>query len=541
LSRCSLCETKGLDHDAQVKLFESSIYGTCVGLCQWDRIDGSLIHRLVCDWIQYYLDSKERNILVLLPRDFLKTSTLIGIWVREWIKNPELRNLLLHASSTVSAKVVPVVENIILRPDGFAHYFPDLVPDTNKVSWSNTEMCVARKGNYAQASLEARGIRSTTTGGHFDRLWLDDLIDEKIANSLADQKRAVISYEASDDLLDAPESELTFVAGTLWQGPFYPRLLRSKTFRTLQFGAEWDERFESFLAEMGENPDALRPSAAEFAKAKRLGLGGPGIWSSQWPTDRLARMKKRKGYVSYCRQKLNKEVTDEEQRFKEEDFKDQWYNFDPNGRGVIVHDRFIPWGELFIVATVDPATGESDSTDEAAIIVAGSHEATGTIVVLDLWHGRALPDRLSDLIFKANERWKPRGLQWVGVESQGYQATYMRWLKRDQVSRRTFFALKPILAPESKATRIIDGLIPFISNHQIFFLRNQRDLIQEAIDFRVVGGKVMGRSPAMLDALAMQIKGWTVALDDEALAALREQDGEFVLPPPTRAYGLEMN
>ena len=540
MARCALCEAKSLDHDKQLKLFESSLYGTCVGLCQWERMRGSLIHRLVCDWVQYYIDSKETNILTLLPRDFLKTSMLMGIWIREWIRNPEIRNLLLHASSTMSEKVLPVVQTIIMRGDGFAHYYPELVPDTREVSWSNKEMTIRRRGNYAQASLEARGLTSTTTGGHFDRVFLDDLIDENIANSLADQKRAIISYEASDDLLDSPENELTFVSGTLWQGPFYPRLLKSKAFRTLHFGAEWDDRFEGFLREMGEDVDAVRPAPEEFAKAKRIGLGGPGIWPALWSTERLARMKKRKGFVSYCRQKLNKEVTDEEQRFKEEDFKDQWYNFAPDGRGVIVHDRMIPWTELFIVATVDPATGENDATDEAAIIVAGSHELSGTIVVLSVWHGRALPAALSDRIFDTWEKWKSRGMKWIGVESQGYQATYQRWLKRDMVSRRQFFALKPILAPESKAARIIDGLQPFVANHQIFYLRSHRDLIQEAIDFRVVGGKVMGKSPAMLDALAMQVKGWGVALDDEAIAAMKEQDEELQLPAPTRSYGLEL-
>jgi hypothetical protein len=503
-------------------------------------MDGSLIHRLVCDWVQYHIDSKCRNILVLLARDFLKTSMLMGVWIREWIKNPELRNLLLHASSTMSAKVVPVVENIIVRADGFAHYFPELVPDTNRVSWSNTEMTIARTGNYAQASLEARGLTSTTTGGHFDRIWLDDLIDENVANSLADQKRAIISYEASDDLLDTPENELTFISGTLWQGPFYPRILKDKSFKKLVFGAEWDERFEDFLREMGEDVDALRPPASEFAKAKRLGLDGPGIWPEQWATERLARMKRRKGFVSYNRQKKNIEVTDEEQRFKEEDFKDQWYHHDPNGRGVLVRDRLIPWQELYIVATVDPASGENDATDEAAIVVGGSHEATGIIVVLDVWHGRALPDALSDRIFNVNEKWKSRGLKWIGVEAQGFQNTYVRWLRRDMVSRRTFFAIKPILAPDSKATRIIDGLQPFIANHQVFFLRSHKDLIQEAVDFRVVGGKVMGSSPAMLDALAMQVKGWTVALDDEALAAMRDEDSELSLPAPVRSYGLEV-
>ena len=541
MARCTLCESRGLDHDKQVRLFESSIYATCVGLCQWDRMNGSLIHRLVCDWNQHWIDSKVRNILNLWPRDFLKTSMVERILIREWIKNPELRNLLMHASSKMSAEILPVVQKIILRPDGFAHYFPELVPDTNDVPWSKTEMCIRRKGNFPQASLEARGLTSTTTGGHFDRVFLDDLIDENIANSLADQRRAIISYEASDDLLDAPENELTFVSGTLWQGPFYPRLLKSGEFKVLQFGAEWDERFEAFLREMGEDVDALRPSPAEFEKAKRLGLGGPGIWERFWPTARLARMKKRKGFVSYNRQKLNVDVTDDEQRFKSEYFKDQFYNFDPDGRGIVVHDRFIPWGELYIVATVDPATGENATTDEAAIVVGGSHEATGMIFVLDVWHGRALPDKLSDKIFDTWTKWKKRGIKWVGVESQGFQATYLRWLRRDMVQRRQFFALKGILAPKSKAARIIDGLQPFIANHQVFFLRSHGDLISEATEFRVVGGRVMGSSPAILDCLAMQVRGWNVALDDSEGAGPDEDDDDQQPPPrQVRAYGLEL-
>ncbi len=510
---CERCVAAGVDHDKARDAFKKSLYATEVGLCGWERMVGSVIHRSVCNWIQRAFESDEKNILLMMARDFLKTSTLAGIVIWQWINNPELRFLLVHASGKMSAKLIPVLQRIV-EGEAFSHFFPDLVPNKKDVTWNADEMTICRQGNFKEASIEARGITSTVTGGHYDILLFDDVVDENIARSPVEILRVIDFYENSPSLFDNDKTERLLVAGTFWEGGFYEKLIGSGLFSQCVFGAESDERFREFMVRTG-NPELAG-----------LPDGSP-VWPDHFPKDRLERLKRKMGPVKYARQMLNRPITDAEVRFKREDFR--YYNWGGDQDAAIVEARKDAFGmetesafvckfkDLQIYMTVDPATGENLKTDESAIVVAGYHPLTGRVFVLESWASRVLPDVLIDKIIALGDKWKQHGLLKIGIEEVGFQVTLKRFLQNEMSRRGKYFSIKPIkLGNRGKAERAIDGLQPFVANHQVYFLRNQSELLRELAGLQIVQGRVVGKSPNLVDALGFHREFWRIHLDRDS-------------------------
>jgi hypothetical protein len=66
------------------------------------------------------------------------------------------------------------------------------------------------------------------------------------------------------------------------------------------------------------------------------------------------------------------------------------------------------------------------------------------------------------------------------------------------------------LGNRSKPDRA-NAIQPFVVNGQFFFLKNQREMIDALLHFQVIGGKVVGGSPNLVDALGMQADRFRVS------------------------------
>ena len=474
-----------------------SLYHTAVILCQWERMVGSRIHQAALAWLQKQLDKPNQDILLMWPRDFLKTSTLAAFVIYTWIKNPEIRLLLVHSSGEEASKLVPMLERIVESSD-FVHFFPELVPEDKKaIKWNESVMTVARKGNYREASLEARGINSTIVGSHYDIILFDDVVDKDIVWSPVEVQRAIDFYEHSPNLFDRKEYERLIIAGTWWEGGFYERVLQEESFASLIFGAEIDERLRKFMDSMGYEV---------------VGKDGEPAWPEYYDVERLAKRKMREGPVKYARQMLNIPATAEEVRFNRSDFR--YYNWNDTNDSVIVEGETLPFRSLDIRMMCDPATGENLKTCESALNVSGFHRRTGRIIVLEEWGGRVLPGDLISRILSMAKKWRQHGLQYVGIEEVGFQATLKHFLRQEMQRQGIWFSVRPIpVGNRSKAERIIDGLQPFVANHQVYFLANQSGLLKQLAELRIARGRIIGNSPDRVDALAMHTPGWKMDVE----------------------------
>jgi hypothetical protein len=80
--------------------------------------------------------------------------------------------------------------------------------------------------------------------------------------------------------------------------------------------------------------------------------------------------------------------------------------------------------------------------------------------------------------------------------------------------RFTIHPVKP--GNTKKGKRILDALQPFIRNRQVYFHKDHKELIDELCALNIIGGKVIGRSPNLADALAYHPNFWIRTVFDRS-------------------------
>ena len=498
--RCEACESKGQDHDELKKLILQSPYFTGKFICNLGWFDKGDLHRDLDTWYRTGLSRGYRRFLVLTPRGHLKTSYFgIALMVNLILNNPEIRILYRMSSASNAEKTLSAVTEVLLGSNGMQHFFPEriLKPTSRDVRIRADMIKVERKGTYREATVEARGIDSKIIGGHYNVQIFDDLIDENMIDSDAQQEVAVSRMMRSEPLFVDPSIDLEIVIGTRWPGRYYRWLIDDSgitdEYWTMLVGCYVDERFRRFMRSIGK---------------ECLLEDGTPIWPEHFTLDTLAKIHK-KMQDNFIHQYLNIEVEEGARRFVREDFQHYKLNQDmcvityPNGK-----TYSCPLADMYISMTIDPATGENSRTDQSAITVCGFDRKTGFVFVLDVWQARCLPDVLINQIIDTADRWKPHV---VSPEDVSFQKTLKHFLRQEMARRNVTFRIKPVAPGRTgKGRRILDSLQPFVANHQLHVLKSHdHSLVSELVAMQVVGGKVVGRSPNLADSLSYHAVYWT--------------------------------
>ena len=527
---CQHCDKLGINHDEVVRRCLEDPYYAGKVLCRFDLMTPEL-HGVWSRWFLRGIEEGHREFLVMTPRMHFK-STLFGISVMMWlyINSWENRILYMMAASEKVEENLGALKKIIADPDPskpFAHFFPDKVAVPNECrTWAAAAIELPRRGTYSDPTIKAVGLRSRITGGHHTHLIFDDLIDQTMARSEIEQQGAIRLVKGIDALGADVTKDIRLIIGTNWEGPFYEWLLNSGAmddYQRVVLGCYIDDRYREFMESMGEEVH---------------GEDGDPIFPQKFPAKALAKIRKKDEY-EFSRQWLNTPVDEGTRRFRQEDF--LLYNFESddegNAIGIInpLNSMRVKFSEMYRTLTIDPATGEGSGTDQSAITVCGFDRKTGNIYVLEAWDGRVLPFDLIDKALNLAEKWKVHVL---APEDASFQKTFKHFIAQEMRSRRKYFSIRPVKpGSKSKGARIIDSLQPFVRNQQVHVSRAMTRLVNEAVNLQVVGGKVIGRSPNLIDSLAYHAVFWRgvedMTEDDDDI----EFADAFVGKPKPR-YGL---
>jgi len=498
LSTCKICESHGVNHEDVVAECLNSPIAVGKLFFNFDKLESGL-HRAIEEWFLRHLRGGERRFLIMIPRDHLKTS-YFSICVPSWLllRDPNERILNVMAARRESQKTLSVIQKAFMS-ERLRHFFPERALDPHHPDMKATaeSMIIKRPVNWREGSLEAFGLDSNVTGGHFTVHNIDDLIDRSMAKSTVEQEKAIEFIQELTNMQVEMDADLRIIEGTMWEGDYYEWLLfksgLDKYYKKLVLGCYADSRFRDFLAEIG--------------KTTTLTDDDP-IWPEQFTRSSLKRIAIEQGPAKFSRQFLNIPVQDAYQRFRQEDF--VVYTLSPDRRYAVIGD-----GEDQIKSridrmqkhmVIDPATGEGKKTDETAISVVGVDERLGMAFVLEDWARRALPHETIEAIFHISDRW---GVPIVCPEDVSYQKVFKHFLKDEMVRRGASFRIRPVKPGNlSKGTRI-ESLEPFARAGRIAVRPEHfSGVVKEALDVVIVRGKVEGRSPNRLDALAYQTQFW---------------------------------
>ncbi len=151
--------------------------------------------------------------LLLVPRDSFK-STIAGVSYPMWLlaQNPNLRILIDSRTVERSKELLFHMKEHMEKNERFVELFGNwkYIPGWREESFVHP----FRKRKSREPSIKVAGIDSPVTGGHYDIIVADDLMDESNSQTEVQCNRAILHYRTLFPIL-APHGQLIII-GTIW-------------------------------------------------------------------------------------------------------------------------------------------------------------------------------------------------------------------------------------------------------------------------------------------------------------------------------------
>lgn len=370
------------------------------------------------DW--YYWAVSEQSYLNLSPRDHAKT-TVHGVnrVVWEICCNRNITFFIIFSTTDVSKLVLTQIkshltQNPFIR-DGFGVFNPaDLPPEERMVDqdWSQGSITVNRSDyQLKDPTVGVAGALTNVLSRRTHRLFVDDLLTDKIAFSEAESERVVRWYfNDVQPILLASGQEI--ITGTSYRkGDFYD------TIRTMKD----DNQIPVYKTFVG---DAIVDEEKQIT-----------LWPERWNYPDLMRQRAKMGSVRFNRNYRNRTSSDEDSPFPM-----IWFKGGLDKATGIIHPgcyntmytlgdrRFRGRGFIRVSAIgVDPAIGQSSKAKFFAAVVLGV-SIDGYLVVMDIMHGKLKFPVQKRALAGLYDRYQSR---YVVVENNAYQQALVEGMGED--------------------------------------------------------------------------------------------------------------
>lgn len=184
--------------------------GMCPDLQEHPHIE--MAHEL--DLMEPDYDAREqRSRLFLAPRHTYKTSLVEADITKHILKHPNDAIGLFRASRELAAQMINNISDALKYNALILDLWGDLSAGSDK--WSEYELRVNnRTKNRREPTLFAAGLRVTTTGLHFDRIYNDDLVTEQNCDSIKEMELAKKLLQAQRPLMSPWGTRV--ISGTIW-------------------------------------------------------------------------------------------------------------------------------------------------------------------------------------------------------------------------------------------------------------------------------------------------------------------------------------
>lgn len=421
------------------------------------------IHREVIRW--WTSPGAKRHLLLLLPRDHMKSALagLIAAW--EITRDPTVRILYISSTSNLATKQLKFIKDI-LTSDTYRAYWPEMVEkdEAKREKWTEREISVdhpARKAAYIRdPTIFTAGLTSNIVGMHCDITIMDDVVVQ--SNAYLEEGREKVrdqySYLSSIEGLNARE----WVVGTR----YHPNDLYSEmvAMETHEYDDQGEEISTDQLFEVKEYPvETSGDGTGEFLWPRQKQLDGK--W---YGFDAKTLADKRAQYLNkihFRAQYYNDPHDIDSSPIQRELFQyyDQAYIFRKDYNWYFRNER------LNVVAAVDFAYSTGKRADWTSIVVLGV-DGRNNYYVLEI--DRFKTQKMSEYfqhILKLHEKWSFRQIR---AEVSVAQVVIVKDLKENYIRplglSLTIDEFRPSRWQGSKQERIMSTLEPRYANRQIW-------------------------------------------------------------------------
>jgi len=434
-----------------------------ISLVQPKRWLGS-IHREILQW----WDSSEakNHLLLLLPRDHMKSALVALLVVLELTRDPTLKVLYISSTSNLATKQLKFIKDI-LTSDIYRMYWPEMVykEEAKREKWTEREISLdhplRREAYIRDPSIFTAGLTTNIVGMHADICVMDDVVVFNNANTEQGREKTLQQYNHLSSVESTGARE--WIVGTRYHpNDLYSTLLNMEI-------SDYDA--------LG-NPINTRPlfDYREWP-VENVGDGtGEYIWPrSKSPDGKLygfdsqvlavKRAQYSSNMVQFRAQYYNDPNDVDSTPIKRDYF--QYYNQDHISR------RDYKWyyqrEPLNVVAAVDFAFSIGRKSDYTAIVVIGV-DGRNNYYVLDIDRFRSdTPSEYFKRIIKLYEKW---GFRKIRAEVNVAQVALVRDFQENYIRKYglslSVDEFRPVRWQGVKEERILAVLEPKYQNRQIW-------------------------------------------------------------------------
>lgn len=416
------------------------------------------------DELEIFLAKPASKKALLLPRGHLKTSIVtVDKSIQYILNNPNIRILIANQVWDKARDMLSEIKENLEDKSQLSKIFGTF----RSPVWNQDGFIVnGRTKALKEPTIATTGVEAETTGGHYDVIFLDDLMGLQNCQT-PEQREKVKRFRRSMINLLEP-------GGTL-----------------IEVGTRWhlDDTFSEIFEKEREYYDIMVRTVVENGKIifpKKFNLKFDRV-AKRWSQtdepcmDYIEHLKRSMTPAEFSSQYMNNPIDEENQIFRQEYFKTYAKRAE----------------RQYVAMTIDPAISEKQSADYFVINVSGMDERHN-IQVLDSVKGHWRVSEQIDNIFTTYLKWRPSV---VGLETVAYQKALKHFLEEEMRRRNVYFPITELnrSTNQSKEFRI-KALEPYYRAGMIEHAPWMKSLEEELLTFP------RGRHDDEIDALASQLE-----------------------------------
>ena len=343
--------------------------------------------------------------LMLSPRDHGKTTVFCHafvVWAICFI--PNVRILLVSKTARQSSKLLKTIRDELNRNELIKKDFGTLMLNKDK----GPIWCVRDEDGVKlkDPTVEAVGAEGSITGGHFDIIICDDIIDDENSKTSSRMDDLANWFYGTIGQLCEPNTQW-MVTGT--------RKHYSDIYQQLIDNPLWEKQIDKAIIQYPEKYEYLfstNEDGGEFISGVKVTGESKVLWPEKWSIETLLMDRQATGSILFDREKQN-----DPSGMKGEFLDVDWLHY-------YKWKDLPPANELIFYIGGDLAISENERADDTVFVLAAYHDKQRKIYVIDFKYGKwNFPTQQKELI-KAYEGWAGLGMRAskVILENNVYQA-----------------------------------------------------------------------------------------------------------------------
>lgn len=434
--------------------------------------------------------------------------------LRSYLEDPILQERVWNNRPHIKGPLIPELDRSGNRGKRF--YRDETETVDKKVIWSSTSIQVNRSFKLKEPTVLATSVGSRITGGHYDEIILDDIVDFR---NTATPELIAKTFEWAQDLesvLDPPQIQRCSNIGNI---DFYDIVGDQVTVLGTRY-AKGD--YYEYLISNKEDLGYEVISHNIYANGKNADDGY--LWPERFNASIVEKLRKRLTSKKFASQYLNTIIVSQDQVFNIDNieyFNSEKVDIRANEVQIHVGERPYPMVRLFL--TVDPAISDSRRADFTSVTV-GGFDQHGKLWILEQHYGKFRPLDTAKLVGSLISKWKLRTCyveQVGGFKAIAY--TIKEYLKNNKIIA-SIQEFKPGQA--NKKTRIENYLEPYFTNKNFALAQRYKGDEEISNELQFFPSDIVHDD--ILDSWAMLVEIGKPPLTDAQKEMLKK--------PPARAF-----